>query len=78
MSGEQQFSLVIFVNTAVSKLDGVLFAPLQGVPCLGSFAGNAADEVLNITSLALPPTFELARVSLQEVAAAKSINCRHF
>ena len=32
--------LDIYVNTAVSKLESVLFAPLQGFPCLGSFAGE--------------------------------------
>ena len=45
--GEQQSSLDIFVNTAVSKLESVLFAPLQGFPYLGA---NAADEALNFTS----------------------------
>ena len=37
VSGSLQSSLDIFVNTAVNKLESVLFAPLQGVPCLGSF-----------------------------------------
>ena len=34
------------VNTAVSKLESVLFVPLQGFPCLGSLQENAADEAL--------------------------------